>query len=164
MPAHVARTMLSFSRDGDAWIAQLDCGHRRHIQHRPPLSSYPWVDDPNSRATHVGQSIECGRCLQRSWPDHVEPAYTLTRTFTEHDVPAGLLAEHRTKPRVWGRLEVLAGELTLCFAEPLDERVTVGAGEWAAIPPELVHRVVLEGPVEFRVAFHRCPDVPMTPR
>jgi tellurite methyltransferase len=153
--------MLSFSRDGDAWVAQLDCGHRRHIQHRPPLSSYPWIDDSDARAAHVGQPIECGRCLQRVWPDHAEPAHKVTRMFTEHDVPAGLLAEHRTKARVWGRLEVLLGELALCFAEPLDERVRIAAGEWAAIPPELAHHVELTGPVEFRVAFHRCPDVPI---
>lgn len=161
MPGHVARAMLSFTPDGDAWITQLDCGHRRHIRHRPPLSSFAWVDDPNARAAHVGQLIECGRCQQRIWPDHADPAHKVTRTFTDQDVPAGLLAEHRTKARVWGRLEVLAGELTLSFAEPLNQRVRVSAGEWAAIPPELVHRVELAGPVEFRVAFHRCPDLPI---
>lgn len=164
MASVVPRRIVSFSRDpseAQGWIAQLDCGHRRHVVHRPPLSSYPWVDDPVAREAHVGQAIECGRCVQRIWPDHAAPAHKQTRTFTQADVPSGLLGEHRTKARVWGRLEVLSGQLSLCFDHPLAERVPVGAGETAAIPPELVHHVELDGPVEFRVAFHRCGDVPV---
>jgi ferredoxin len=107
--------------------------------------------------------IECGRCTQRTWPERAEP-YRTTNTFDEHTVPAGLLADHRTKARVWGRLEVLSGALVLCFAPPLDERMTVTAGEWAAIPPELPHHVELTGPVEFRVVFCRSPDSPSARR
>lgn len=162
MTTGIPRTMLSFSPDGDAWIASLDCGHNRHIRHRPPLSSFAWIDDPEGRDAHVGQLIECGRCAQRTWPEHAEP-YQTTKTFDEHTVPAGLLADHRTKARVWGRLEVLSGTLALCFVAPLDERVTVAAPEWAAIPPELPHHVELAGPVEFRVVFCRCPDRPSQP-
>jgi tellurite methyltransferase len=156
MPAVVPRKMLSFTPDGDAWVAALDCGHRRHIRHRPPLSSFPWIEQPEGRAAHVGQAIECGRCAQRLWPDDAEP-YRTTKTFDEHSVPAGLLADHRTREGVWGKLEVLSGALVLCFVDPLDERVKVGAGESAAIPPELPHHVELSGPVEFRVVFCRCP-------
>lgn len=157
MTTGIPRKMLSFSPDGDAWIAALDCGHNRHVRHRPPLSSFPWIDDAEGRRAHVGQLIECGRCAQRIWPECAEP-YHSTNVFDQHTVPAGLLADHRTKPRVWGRLEVLSGTLVLCFVEPLDERVTVATGEWAAIPPELPHHVELSGPVEFRVVFCRCPE------
>lgn len=160
----IPRKMLSITHDGgdgdvgaDAWIASLDCGHRRHIRHRPPLSSFPWINDAESRDAHIGQMIECDRCAQRVWPECAEP-YRSTKTFDEHTVPAGLLADHRTNARVWGRLEVLSGSLALCFVEPLDERLTVATGEWAAIPPELPHHVELTGPVEFRVVFCRCPE------
>jgi tellurite methyltransferase len=154
MTVSVPRKMLSFTPDGDAWIAALDCGHRRHIRHRPPLSSFPWIDDPAGRTAHIGQSIECGRCAQRIWPDDAQP-YRTTPTFDENSVPAGLLADHRTRAGVWGRLEVLSGSLTLRFVDPLDDCVVVAAGESAAIPPELPHHVELSGPVEFRVVFCR---------
>jgi tellurite methyltransferase len=159
MPAVVPRKMLSFAPDGDAWVATLDCGHRRHIRHRPPLSSAPWIEHAEGREAHIGQWIECGRCAQRIWPECAEP-YRSTKVFDEHTVPAGLLADHRTKKGVWGRLELLSGTLVLCFALPLDERVTVAAGAWAAIPPELPHHVELSGAVEFRVVFCRCPEHP----
>lgn len=151
----VARKMLAFAQDehGD-WTAILDCGHRRHIRHRPPLSSYPWITDPDGRERHVGGLIECDRCGRREWPEGVEP-YRATKVFDEHDVPAGLLADHRTRAGVWGRLEVVEGTLALVFAEPLDERVRVSAGEWAAIPPELTHHVELDGAVRFCVEFCR---------
>lgn len=149
--------MLAFRPDGDAWIATLDCGHRRHVRHRPPLSSYPWIDDPAGRAAHIGLPIECDRCAQRIWPECAE-SYRSTAVFDADSVPAGLLADHRTRERVWGRLEVLSGTLTLCFVDPLNERVAIAAGEWAAIPPALPHHVELSGPVEFRVVFYRCPE------
>ena len=155
MTVAVPRKMLSFTPDGDAWVVTLDCGHRRHVRHRPPLSSFPWIDDPEARAAHVGESIECGRCAQRIWPDDAKP-HRNTPVFDEHSVPDGLLADHRTRAGVWGRLEVLSGSLALCFVDPLDERVVVSAGEWAAIPPELPHHVELLGPVRFQVVFCRC--------
>jgi hypothetical protein len=43
-------------------VARLDCGHRRHIRHRPPLEYNPWILDPEQRAARIGQKIECGRC------------------------------------------------------------------------------------------------------
>jgi tellurite methyltransferase len=155
----VARKMLSFERDessagAGAWVVLLDCGHRRHVRHRPPLSSYPWIDDADARAQAIGDRIECERCVQRIWPDDLE-SYHATAIFDEHTVPAGLLGDHQTKAGVWGRLEVLSGALTLVFVTPLDERVHVVAGEWAAIPPELRHHVELEGGVRFRVQFCR---------
>ena len=159
-PNTVARTIVGFARDeAGEHVAWLDCGHRRHIRHRPPLSSYPWIEDEAGRAAHVGAAIECGRCRQRSWPEGVE-AYRSTAIFDEHSVPAGLLAEHRTRKGAWGRLEVSAGAVVLCFAAPLDERGEVEAGGWAAIPPELVHHVELRGPVKFRVVFCRRPAEP----
>ena len=154
----VPRRILACEQDehGD-WVAQLDCGHRRHVRHRPPLSSYAWVEHAQGRAEHVGREIECGRCLTREWPAGFEP-YKSTKVFDHETTPAGLLADHRTRPGVWGRLEVLEGALALCFVAPLDERVELRAGEVAAIPPELAHHVELDGPVRFRVEFCRRGD------
>jgi tellurite methyltransferase len=152
----VARQILAFDQDpqGD-WVAQLDCGHRRHIRHRPPLSSFPWIEHAEGRAEHVGKAIECGRCSTREWPEGFEQ-YKVTKDFDRETTPAGLLTDHQTKAGVWGRLEVLEGSLSLRFLAPLDEFVELRAGDSAAIPPQLSHRVELSGPVRFRVQFHRA--------
>jgi tellurite methyltransferase len=151
----VPRQILAFHRDqqGD-WVALLDCGHRRHIRHRPPLSSFPWVEQAEGRAEHVGKAIECGRCRTREWPEGFEQ-YKVTSIFDRDTVPAGLLGDHQTKAGVWGRVEVLEGALSLRFLAPLDELVELHAGDLAPIPPQLSHRVELSGPVRFRVQFHR---------
>lgn len=43
-------------------VVTLDCGHRRHVRHRPPFEMHAWVLDEGQRAARVGQAIECGRC------------------------------------------------------------------------------------------------------
>lgn len=57
------RRMLSFLQDeaGD-WIAELDCGHRRHVRHRPPLAERPWVLSQAGRQARLGTLIECLYC------------------------------------------------------------------------------------------------------
>jgi hypothetical protein len=57
------RLIVAFRRDeqGD-WIAELDCGHERHVRHDPPMESHTWVLDEASRRARIGAPIECGRC------------------------------------------------------------------------------------------------------
>ena len=149
--------MLGFvcDEDGD-WVAELDCGHRRHVRHRPPLVSHPWVLSEEGRTAHLGEAIECERCTQRIWPEALV-AYKETNEFDERSVPKGLLGDHSTRSGVWGRLEVSRGELALVFDPPIAARVVVQASGWAAIPPQATHHVELMGPVRFRVRFFRRP-------
>ncbi len=70
-------------------------------------------------------------------------------------MPAGLLADHSTKPGVWGLLHVLTGELTYVVEAPLAREVLVKAGHTAVIVPEVKHRVRPEAAVRFFVEFHR---------
>ena len=60
-PVH--RVICGFvpTEDGE-WLAELDCGHRRHIRHRPLLDDNPWVQSPAGRAAHLGASLSCGWC------------------------------------------------------------------------------------------------------
>jgi hypothetical protein len=62
-----ARIVLSFRQDesGD-WIAELACGHRRHIRHRPPWTNNAWVTTAAGRDAKIGQPIECGLCANAS--------------------------------------------------------------------------------------------------
>ena len=57
------RLIIGFRRDavGD-WIAELDCGHARHVRHNPPWEDRPWVLHEESRRAHVGIPLPCGLC------------------------------------------------------------------------------------------------------
>ena len=59
----VPRRIVGFGRDelGD-WVAELECGHTRHVRHRPPWQNRPWVETPDGRAAQMGQMLECTRC------------------------------------------------------------------------------------------------------
>lgn len=161
VPPPVPRVIESWRRETpgatDAVVLRLDCGHDRHVHHRPPLASHAWVMDDAACEARVGARIECLRCGQRLVPEGAE-AYRRTATFDERSIPAGLLGAHATKAGTWGRLVVEQGELALAFEPPLSLEVTARAGSSVAIPPELRHEVRLRGPVRFHVEFLRVPS------
>jgi len=152
----IPRRILGFATDaaGD-WIARLDCGHRRHVRHRPPLSDYPWIDDPAGRAARVGAAIECDRCGRGELPDRAA-SYRTTDAFDETTLPAGLRREHTTRAGVWGRAEVLAGSMRFVMPALAIDRV-IEAGDHAIIPPEVPHHVEPLGPMRMQVVFLRVP-------
>ncbi len=90
----------------------------------------------------------------RQLPPGVELIRT-TPTFTEADVPAGLLKAHRVAEGVWGRLAVNTGALTFVFEDAPDTQALVGAGEHLIIPPNRPHHLEIDGAVEFVVEFFR---------
>ncbi|MDY6980885.1 MAG: DUF3565 domain-containing protein [Pseudomonadota bacterium] len=47
--------------EGD-WIAELSCGHRRHVRHRPPWQNRPWVESEAGRQSMIGYVIPCRDC------------------------------------------------------------------------------------------------------
>ncbi len=53
--------------EGD-WVAELACGHNRHVRHQPPWFNRPWVVDPERRAGAIGMLLNCVKC------DRHEPA------------------------------------------------------------------------------------------
>ena len=57
------RDIVAFSRDEEGeWVAELSCGHRQHVRHRPPFQLRPWVVDAAGRAGRIGTPIECPLC------------------------------------------------------------------------------------------------------
>jgi hypothetical protein len=64
-------TALRPDRDGvrTAWVAELDCGHDRHVRHRPPWESRPWVTTAEGRSSRIGTGIDCFKCDQSLPPD-----------------------------------------------------------------------------------------------
>lgn len=80
--------------------------------------------------------------------------YASSAMFDETSAPAALQSEHTTKAGTWALLEVLSGAIDYVVPSR-DHVLPVGAGEAAAIEPELVHHIRLNGPVRFRVGFYR---------
>jgi hypothetical protein len=57
--------ITGFHKDDDGhWVAELDCGHNRHVRHQPPFSERPWAVTEAGRAEMLGAEIECGLCRQ----------------------------------------------------------------------------------------------------
>lgn len=70
------RQIVGFDRDEEGhWRALLDCGHRQHVRHVPPLVSRPWVLTPEGRASRVGMRLDCLICDAAEAPA-VEPPGT----------------------------------------------------------------------------------------
>lgn len=67
----MVRVIVGFHRDevGD-WVAELDCGHGRHVRHRPPWEVRPWVMLPEGRKSRLGLRIECPKCDREAGVSH----------------------------------------------------------------------------------------------
>ncbi|HSU32225.1 MAG TPA: DUF3565 domain-containing protein [Bryobacteraceae bacterium] len=57
------RTIIGFHQDehGD-WVADLECGHTRHVRHDPPWMLRPWVLTEEGRASFLGHKLNCVKC------------------------------------------------------------------------------------------------------
>jgi hypothetical protein len=59
----VSRRVTGFRTDGEGhWVAELACGHTRHVRHDPPWQERAWVTTPEGRAAFVGRELECAAC------------------------------------------------------------------------------------------------------
>ena len=149
------RAIEGFHRDelGD-WVADLRCGHGQHVRHKPPLWTREWVLTEEGRASRIGVELDCVRCDRFEIPEGFS-AYKRTIDLSERNIPPGLLADHSTKPGIWGLIHVLAGELTYIVEPPLARELVVDAAGPAVIVPEVAHRVRPAGAVRFFVELHR---------
>ena len=152
------RRIVSFRQDAEAqWIAELSCGHARHVRHDPPFAEREWTLTPEGRTARLGSPLDCARCQAREIPaGHCE--YKRTASFTQATVPAALRSRHTTKPGVWARIQVVSGALRYRLFAPFDEVELLEAGAAGVVLPEVEHQVETVGPVEFFVAFYRRPD------
>src|SRR5215217_6004391 len=54
--------------DEDHWRAILECGHRQHLRHDPPMTTREWVLTEEGRASRIGLELECKRCDEEATP------------------------------------------------------------------------------------------------
>lgn len=50
------------------WVADLECGHTRHVRHDPPWQKRPWVLSEDGRRAHIGLGLGCRRCAEGEGP------------------------------------------------------------------------------------------------
>ena len=151
------RTIAGFHLDGHGdWVAELDCGHGRHVRHRPPLVMRPWVATEAGRGTMLGSELDCVRCDRMEWPDGLDSSHR-TPEFDAASVPDALRSDHATKRGVWGRIHVFEGGLTYHVDAPIHRSFRVGPQSSAVIVPEVRHRVEPVGAVRFFIEFARVP-------
>jgi tellurite resistance-related uncharacterized protein len=84
-------------------------------------------------------------------------AYSRTPVFTSETVPAALLKAHSTKEDVWGRIEVLEGELLYRVVDPRRGTwsTVLAKGNPGVVEPTIVHEVEPRGASRFFVEFFR---------
>lgn len=59
------RTIVAFELDERGeWVAELACGHRRHVRHRPPFFPQPWILEAEGREERLGTPLDCRLCDQ----------------------------------------------------------------------------------------------------
>jgi hypothetical protein len=70
------RKITGFHQDEKQdWVADLECGHGRHVRHTPPWMNHPWVVTPEGRAQWIGAELECMACaLLPKWQGSDIPA------------------------------------------------------------------------------------------
>jgi hypothetical protein len=60
----IPRRIVGFHADEEGhWVAELECGHGQHVRHQPPLVTRPWVLTPEGRASFLGTTLRCVRCV-----------------------------------------------------------------------------------------------------
>ena len=89
----------------------------------------------------------------KTLPDDVKP-YSKTPVFNAGTTPVALQKEHRTKPGVWGRINILEGRLG-CVIPSQGVSVELTKEKPGIVEPDIAHQVQLLGPVSFFVEFYR---------
>ncbi|HKD07934.1 MAG TPA: DUF3565 domain-containing protein [Bryobacteraceae bacterium] len=57
------RRIAGFHQDEFSdWVADLECGHTRHVRHQPPWQVREWVTTEEGRAARIGQMLNCVKC------------------------------------------------------------------------------------------------------
>jgi tellurite resistance-related uncharacterized protein len=147
------RSIVDFTQDElSDWVALLDCGHRQHVRHNPPLVSRPWVLNEEGRKSQLGAHLQCVRCERFELPDHFK-AYRKSPVFTEDSVPAALRKDHFTRNGVWAKIHVMEGRLRYAV-DDWGTDVVLTPDAPGIVVPEVPHHIAPEGAVRFFVEFY----------
>ena len=64
------QAIVGYHQDSEPhWVAELACGHFRHVRHAPPWTNRPWVTTEAGRLGALGLLLECRKCDAGAPPD-----------------------------------------------------------------------------------------------
>jgi tellurite resistance-related uncharacterized protein len=153
----VQRRIVGFHCDDEGdWVAHLDCGHRKHVRHRPPFQDRPWVLDADSRVARLGTPLNCPLCDRAELPDDLVWVRT-TPEWDRESLPRALTRGHRVAAGTWGRIAVKEGRLRFAARTEPPIDVVLVPRSTQPIPPEVEHEVHPLGPVRFSIDFLTVP-------
>ncbi|MEX2449982.1 MAG: DUF3565 domain-containing protein [Rhodospirillales bacterium] len=114
--------IAGFHQDDEGhWIADLDCGHSRHVRHNPPFVERPWVLTQAGRDSYLGAEMPCADCPAEAPPDgHDRTRAVILRAMEEAGI-AGLCREGQVELAVEA-LKALHPDIS---AEELQELVNL---------------------------------------
>jgi len=149
----VQRDITGYHRDeaGD-WVAELSCGHRQHVRHRPPFQLRPWVLQAEERTARVGTPLDCPLCDRAELPDALELVRS-TPDWDENTMPSGVRRSHRIAKGTWGLIHVRRGQLRFVARTEPPLEIVIGPGSTQPIPPKVEHEVQPLGSVGFSIDF-----------
>jgi len=59
----VKRRITGFVQDEERhWTTLLECGHKQHLRHDPPLTNRPLVLTAEGRQSLIGEELNCLSC------------------------------------------------------------------------------------------------------
>lgn len=63
----MTRQITGFVQDDEGhWVAILECGHRQHVRHDPPLTNRPLLLTVEGRRSLIGFELTCRECEERA--------------------------------------------------------------------------------------------------
>lgn len=63
----VKQKIVGFHRDKQGhWVADLACGHTRHVRHDPPWQNRRWVLTESGRNQRLGLKLACQKCEDKN--------------------------------------------------------------------------------------------------
>ncbi|MEQ8166124.1 MAG: DUF3565 domain-containing protein [Alphaproteobacteria bacterium] len=118
--------IAGFHRDDEGhWVADLDCGHSRHVRHDPPFVERPWVMTEAGRKAFLGTDMPCAECPETAIPAESDRTRAAILRAMEEAGIAGLCREGQIELAVEA-LKPLHPDLS---AEELQELVELVASE-----------------------------------
>jgi hypothetical protein len=57
--------------DENHWRAILECDHRQHVRHDPPLRVREWVTTEEGRLQKIGVELDCRKCDEEEAEDEL---------------------------------------------------------------------------------------------
>lgn len=82
--------------------------------------------------------------------------YRTLGPWSAEEIPEGLKGQHQLKTGSWAVIKILRGTIDFAWVdEATESALTLESGMELTVPPQVLHHLVLTGPVELALYFHR---------